>query len=1515
MTGQPPHKTEPAYERLEPLGAGGQAQVFLARPQHSETRVVWREASGAAESFALRAQLRHPGIVAALDVLAAGALPADVLIEEHIVGPSWAEAPPTPAQLPRMARYLLHAACYLHDHGVAHRDIKPANIILQPSASGPAPVLIDFGLAVHIDQAHLRSGTLGTVAPEVLRGGGDPVRADLFSIGSVLLSAALGREPDPDWSLDPNRLRSATDRCPPAVRALLVGLCSADARDRFASAAEALAALPPEDRTLWTPPESWPYLGDQREAMDLVEAWRHSRRPRLVAILGPTGSGRRTLAERMLRAAGALRASITLFAEVTDEQHPAFETLLHRARAGERILLTTSSADFCLRLTTLLGDDVVRTVRPEPLTVLQIADWIRWLPVRRNLDAARCHSDTAGLPGEVVASLQPSPSEVDATPTPAEVYLAIRDSAVGMQEVADGQAPGPAQLERAVLKGRVLRRRDGTFVIASERARHKVLAAASKQVVQSMHRLAASRASEHRTYHAAAAGDRDALPGCLTELETATIDRLDSRLLQLNACLGRDALWTHPEQLEQLGRRLVVAAHIETAETLLADLTLAGPPPLLSLQAYVLSERGEPERAIEAARCALARADRPVHAHLDLVRALQFVGRLDEALAALEPALASARDAHERAHVRRLESLVTFRLGRAAAAIELGEAALALEHDDARLRHGIEQNLAMMLRHVGDYARAATLFEHAGAGLLDCGDLRGATIVWINSGIAWMDAGEFARSQELRERAMHKCEQARLAQPRDVARAGLGIVLGVRGAWHAARQELRAAAASLEEQGLEREARLARIHEARAVAQLRGGNQGLASLLASAVAAGDTAAAAQAWLFALEAGEPELGALQDFGTDVPALLRGADRQTREALRVELHRRRATTRSIQRLARLAQLGLPLTRLGAARALAQLDGPQRRTWSARALVLGRRCDAPAEQIANHAMALRVTRNPRIHLRRLAHALVELEKLWPVQTTEDEDVSTWIRQMTALREQLAQALASPARQDLEPFLHINRLLAEDTNDDAARYRTILEQAMRLTNAQRGMLVTRAGPGTAGVRLSLQRLGAGETSFAEHPFELSQNLLDEVLETGTPRVTINALADPEWSFATSVVDFQLAAIACVPVRAGDDVLGAMYLDNPLDAGAFPDGAVEMLEAFGTQVSLSLAAARKRSTIARLNEQLSKRLDQTQERLRDAERNLAEVRGKRAVLYQSECMAAVMRKVRRLAATDLPIFVRGETGTGKELVARRLHELSARREGPFISENCSALSAELLESELFGHIAGAFTGATKDKKGLLRRADGGTLFLDEIGDMPLPLQARLLRVLQEGEVRPVGGDAVLPIDVRVVTATHRDIREMVEAKEFREDLYYRIVVAEIALPALRERPEDIVLLANHFLRRYGPENARFSDAAVTALRNHAWPGNVRELESAVRSALVLARGTTLEVDALPATLGEPTDLNAGGSVPTVRIKDLERMAIQEALKRVDGNRAKAAELLGISRSSVFVKIRDYGLS
>jgi DNA-binding NtrC family response regulator len=323
--------------------------------------------------------------------------------------------------------------------------------------------------------------------------------------------------------------------------------------------------------------------------------------------------------------------------------------------------------------------------------------------------------------------------------------------------------------------------------------------------------------------------------------------------------------------------------------------------------------------------------------------------------------------------------------------------------------------------------------------------------------------------------------------------------------------------------------------------------------------------------------------------------------------------------------------------------------------------------------------------------------------------------------------------------------------------------------------------------------------------------------------------------------------------------------------------------------------------------------------RLRDENERLAgELALSRTMVFGSESMRALARLVARVAPKDITVLITGESGTGKERVAEALVRASPRAEKPFVRFNCAALSPELAEAELFGHARGAFTGAVRARPGLFGEADGGTILLDEVGELAPNAQAKLLRVLQEGEVRPVGEEKSRTVDVRVLAATHRDLEAEVKAGRFREDLFYRLNVVRLHVPPLRERPDDVTLLARHFLERFaarfGVEALRIPGALLDRLRAHAWPGNVRELENALESLVALSPPEGLDLSLLPFGRGEAAPVEEGPLSLKQRVEAYERGLVHEALKGALGNRSEAARRLGISRVTLHDKLKKYGL-
>jgi len=299
----------------------------------------------------------------------------------------------------------------------------------------------------------------------------------------------------------------------------------------------------------------------------------------------------------------------------------------------------------------------------------------------------------------------------------------------------------------------------------------------------------------------------------------------------------------------------------------------------------------------------------------------------------------------------------------------------------------------------------------------------------------------------------------------------------------------------------------------------------------------------------------------------------------------------------------------------------------------------------------------------------------------------------------------------------------------------------------------------------------------------------------------------------------------------------------------------------------------------------------------------------------RSKAIQNVLDWIARAAPSDATVVIYGKSGTGKELVARAIHRESKRADGPFVPVNCAAIPENLIESELFGHAKGAFTGAVREHPGLFVEAAGGTLFLDEIGELPLAMQAKLLRALQDGEIRPVGKAESVRVSTRLVAATNRDLEADVRTGRFRDDLYYRLSVIPIHLPELKDRPEDIPLLAVHFLTRFaaGGEPKRLSKAALAALERYHWPGNVRELENIIERACALVAGQEIGLEDLPPKLQTPPSRTDAGELPLATLADTERRLIESTLKHYQGHLGKTAASLGIHRRTLSRKLREYG--
>jgi len=439
------------------------------------------------------------------------------------------------------------------------------------------------------------------------------------------------------------------------------------------------------------------------------------------------------------------------------------------------------------------------------------------------------------------------------------------------------------------------------------------------------------------------------------------------------------------------------------------------------------------------------------------------------------------------------------------------------------------------------------------------------------------------------------------------------------------------------------------------------------------------------------------------------------------------------------------------------------------------------------------------------------------------------------------------------------------------------------------------------------------GRTDKSGEAVPISKSVVRKVVEQRAAVLAADAMR--EVGETASIMGAKILSTMGVPLWRGEEILGVLQVDNRAQPGMFKDRDLEMLMLVGQQASLAVHNARLYRQV-KLAEMSAR-----------TENSFLKQRAQKkfeGIIGDSREMKNLFDKMAKVVDTRVSVLIEGETGTGKELVASAVHYQSRRRDRLFIAQNCAALPETLLESELFGHKKGAFTGATEDKKGLFELADGGTLFLDEIGEMPLGLQAKILRVLQEGEVRPLGSGTVKNVDVRIVAATNRRLEDEVKAGRFRQDLYYRLQVFPVRIPALRERREDIPTLATHFLKRYtqelGKPVAGFSQQAMELLMSYDFPGNVRELENEVQRLVIQCEpGGYVMAEHLSPRIRNIEGLLDKIRAPRGTLKDMiehiEKWLLIEALREHGNNKSATAKTLGITREGLHKKLKGYGIS
>jgi len=449
----------------------------------------------------------------------------------------------------------------------------------------------------------------------------------------------------------------------------------------------------------------------------------------------------------------------------------------------------------------------------------------------------------------------------------------------------------------------------------------------------------------------------------------------------------------------------------------------------------------------------------------------------------------------------------------------------------------------------------------------------------------------------------------------------------------------------------------------------------------------------------------------------------------------------------------------------------------------------------------------------------------------------------------------------------------------------------------------------------------------------KVSRSILARAMRSGETVVSDNASEDSDFLGSASIGEMKLRSVLCTPLVLHAEIIGAIYVDHRFREAEFSEEDMALLDEFRDLASIAIGNAQlfeenqaQRKRLEELNEQLAKEVAEQNAEVEAYRQRLRALKPRdkyrydySAIIGSSPAIREVFSILDRVIPTEFPVLIQGESGTGKELVAKAIHANGGRSSKPFLTENCGAVPESLLESELFGHTKGSFTGADRTRDGLFQQAHGGTLFLDEIGEMSPTMQTKLLRALQEGEVRKVGSTQVEKVDVRILSATNRDLRESVAEGRFREDLFYRLNVVGVRLPPLRERREDIETLLDHFLqeacREAGCKQKTFSAAALKILTSHTWPGNVRELQNEVKRLVALADdviGPELLENLKAGAVKAPAASRA--ALAGQKLRDIERQAIEETLKLTGGNKAETAKRLGISRRALYDKIEKYGL-
>jgi transcriptional regulator with GAF, ATPase, and Fis domain/tetratricopeptide (TPR) repeat protein/tRNA A37 threonylcarbamoyladenosine biosynthesis protein TsaE len=1531
------------YAHVAELGRGASGRVILVEDRvGGGTRAVKLVSADDAErlrwELTLLASLSHPGLARVHELvtvrepvgppfrLEPGAA---ALVEEHVEGESAAERVAALASDEERARFAVEvglavarALGAIHAAGLVHGDVKPSNVVVPADAS--AARLVDLGLARAPGVSATVSGTPAFLAPEAWLGERS-VGTDLYALGVTLHALCHGRSAlDTESSRAtraPALLRPAAVDVPAAVplslRRLIGDLLAPRPSERPASAREValrLAALAadvglavPEALQVSEQPSPReraarvalvPLVGRSAELAELIARLRE---PGVVVVLGPPGAGRSRLVREAVRArqdeAVERGAVVPTYVVAHDARIPRIrhDAIVHLE--GGR--LDHQACVAAVEAAAVVGVGLVVVVEPAEG---EHDDAVRVGPLE--------DAELRGLLAEVL-SIEPAPSLVAAA-------RAVSGGLPGRlcRRIAEGLEAGLDPTRAATLAELGRHAREHADVPEHARALAELLATAGGALdAEAAARVCPEAAEQARSLRAL---------GLAYEQHGRIVLRAD-----VGAALARTMSEERRRELAERALEVpldaVAEAHVRAAR---GEHDAAEHAFERAMEAA--RRAGEPERAAALGEAALRLFASP-RLRVATADALRARAREREALALLE----GVEDAAAlRAELHRLLGQLEQARAQASSALGgdgLGEVVLALvaltegDADEAIRRASSLGDAAPLVdaRRWEVIARAELLrgrldaAEDAVARALAQARRSGARGVEARAvaveGMLRAARGEVAEAAACHERAFALADAAgeRHAAASFLVNVGLGRL--ERGEAGPAIEALREAARRLTELERRREATRALYNLGNAAALI--GDDDLAR---------STIRRASTW--AAELGD---GAAQALAAVVEAelALRSGKLETAERT-LEAAWRVAAPDVVRATvgARLALVRAVAGRLEAAREA--LDEAEALSSGAEVSIARVRLDLAADESEAAARAAERVLEETSSLgweSRLRAALVAAEAFERAGRGADSAVA--LARARALLDGAASTLSAPARARLRAVPAYRRALGAipsgGLSADGGRWRALashgkrlvretrlgalherlVDAAVELVDAERGFLVARGTDG--GLRVLCAR-AFGAPLEGERP---SESVVTRVLDGGRALVAVDALHDERLDRAASVHAMALRSVLGVPIPLRGGRAMALVVDDRLRPGAFDELAtallVDLAELAGGAIEGAEALQRERREGRRLlreRTRLSAQVESQERELRELRRS-TDRPAFAELVAESEVMRRAVRMASRVAASEVPVLVRGESGTGKELVARGIHDASARREGPYVSENVSAIPDTLLESALFGHARGAFTGAERARRGLFEIADGGTLFLDEVGEMSEPMQAKLLRVLQDGELRPIGSERARKVDVRVVAATHRDLERMVEEGRFREDLFYRLAVVQIELPPLRERPEDVGPLVAAFLERHAEgRRVRVDRGAMAALRAYAWPGNVRQLENEVRRALVLAEDVIGIEHLSPLVRGDEARADIDELDLKAQIESLERRLIRAALDRTEGNQTRAAELLGVSR-------------